>query len=46
MIVVPLSWWTFGPEGTFKWYRTVFFCGVRKIGYSFSKQGREDPEEV
>jgi NSS family neurotransmitter:Na+ symporter len=36
IIVNPISYFVSGL--TFdKWYRTIFFCGVRKIAYSFTK---------
>ena len=45
LIVVPVSYWVSGL--TFhKWYRTIFFCGVRKLAYSFTKLGREDDADV
>lgn len=29
-----------------EWYQTVAMCGVRRIGYSISKLGREEPHKI
>jgi SNF family Na+-dependent transporter len=41
LIINPLSWYVSGLD-FFSWYRQIFFCGVRKIAYSFTKMGRTD----
>ena len=40
VIVNPLSLYLF-KGSVYKWYRTIFFCGVRRISYSFTKMGRD-----
>jgi len=45
IIVNPLSWYASGLPFD-EWYRLVFFCGVRKMAYSFTKLSRSNPDEV
>ena len=45
IIVLPASYCVSGL--TFeRWYKEIFFCGVRRLGYAMTKRGREEPNEV